>query len=542
MTLPAADEPTPIGDTPARRSATGALFVSIGIFATKMFGIVRQVVIAHFLGASVVADAFNAAFRIPNLLQNLFGEGALSAAFIPVYSNLLARGSKGDTDATEEAGRVAGAVLAILALLVSILVLLGVLFTPQILPLIAAGFKGRKRALAITYVRILFPGAGLFVMSAWCLGVLNSHRKFLLSYAAPVVWNLAIILALLVLGKGENLTTLGRTAAWASVVGAGAQFLVQVPFVLRLAPQLRISLDFARQSVRTVLRNFGPVGVSRGVVQLSAFIDQLISSFLPDGMVSLLFYATTISYVPVSMFGIAISAAELPEMSSVIGDASERARQIRERLNAGLRQIAYFVVPSAVAMLAVGDVMAAALFQNGRFTHQDTIYTWGILAGSSVGLLASTLGRLYSSTYYALHDTKTPLLFAGVRVLLTSALGYVFAIPLPRALGIDSHWGAAGLTVSFGLAGWVEFTLLRRGMNKRIGVTGLPVPYTARLWGSAALAGVAAFGIKLLLGHMNRVVTGIVVLGAFGLTYLGVTSVLRVPETQILVNRLRHKR
>jgi putative peptidoglycan lipid II flippase len=193
-------------------------------------------------------------------------------------------------------------------------------------------------------------------------------------------------------------------------------------------------------------------------------------------------------------------------------------------------------------MLAVGDVMAAALFQNGRFTHQDTIYTWGILAGSSVGLLASTLGRLYSSTYYALHDTKTPLLFAGVRVLLTSVLGYLFAIPLPRAFGIDPHWGAAGLTISFGLAGWVEFTLLRRGMNQRIGVTGLPVSYTARLWASAALAGVAAFSIKLLLGHMNRIVTGMVVLGAFGLAYLGVTSLLRVPETRILVNRLRHKR
>ena len=265
MTLPAADEPTPMGDAPARRSATGALFVSIGIFATKMFGIVRQVVIAHFLGASVVADAFNAAFRIPNLLQNLFGEGALSAAFIPVYSNLLARGAQGDRDATEEAGRVAGAVLAILALLVSILVLLGVLFTPQILPLIAAGFKGRKRALAITYVRILFPGAGLFVMSAWCLGVLNSHRKFLLSYAAPVVWNLAIIVALLVLGKGENLTTLGRTAAWASVVGAGAQFLVQVPFVLRLVPQLRVSLDFARAERAHGAAKFWPRGrESRG--------------------------------------------------------------------------------------------------------------------------------------------------------------------------------------------------------------------------------------------------------------------------------------
>ena len=525
-----------------RRSATGAVFVSLGIFATKMFGIVRQVVIAHYLGASVAADAFNAAFRIPNLLQNLFGEGALSASFIPVYANLLARGEDGEAGAQQEAGRVAGAVFAILALVVSVLVLLGVVFTPQILPIIAAGFKGERKTLVITYVRILFPGAGLFVMSAWCLGVLNSHRKFLLSYAAPVAWNLAIIVALLIFGRGQDLPTLGRTAAWASVVGAAAQFLVQVPFVLRLVPHLRVALDVRLDNVRTVLRNFAPVGVSRGVVQLSAFIDQLISSFLPIGMVSLLFYATTISYVPVSMFAIAISAAALPDMSSVIGEPAERARQIRERLNAGLRQIAFFVVPSAIAMLALGDVMAAALFQNGRFTHQDTIYMWGILAGSAVGMLPGTLARMYSSTYYALHNTRTPLIFASIRVLLTSALGYLFAIPIPKWLGIDPHWGAAGLTFSFCIAGWIEFRLLRRGMNSRVGSTGLPFAYAARLWGSAIVAAAAAFGLKLLLGQRNHVLVGVIVLGAFGLIYLAATTALRVPETRILINRIRRRR
>jgi putative peptidoglycan lipid II flippase len=535
--IPAADEPTPIDHKPAKRSATGALFVSLGIFATKMFGIVRQVFLARYLGSNMTADAFAAALRIPNLLQNLFGEGALSAAFIPVYTGLIAKGEE------EEAGRLAGAVLAILALVVSILVLLGVIFTPQILPLIAGGFKGEKRALTITFVRILFPGAGLFVMSAWCLGVLNSHRKFLLSYAAPVFWNLAIIVALLWYGPRQDLNTLARTAAWASVVGAGLQFLVQIPFVLPLVPYLRVAFDTKRNSVRTVLKNFGPVGVSRGVVQLSAFIDQLISSFLPDGMVSLVFYATTISYVPVSMFGIAISAAELPEMSSVVGDTEEKARQIRERLNRGLRQIAFFVIPSAMAMLAVGDVMAAALFQSKRFTHQDTLYTWGILAGSAVGLLASTLGRLYSSTYYALHDTKTPLNFALVRVALTSILGYLFALPLPKLLGIDPHWGAAGLTVSFGIAGWVEFSLLRRGMNQRIGVTGLPVSYTARLWGSAALAGGAAFGTKLLIGTTrHNIISGAVILATFGLVYFAATMLLGIPESRLLLSRFRRRR
>jgi putative peptidoglycan lipid II flippase len=542
VTRPKVDDKPKVAMKSPRRSATGAVFVSLGIFATKMFGIVRQVVIAHYLGASVAADAFNAAFRIPNLLQNLFGEGALSASFIPVYANLLARGEDGEAGAQQEAGRVAGAVFAILALVVSVLVLLGVVFTPQILPIIAAGFKGERKTLVITYVRILFPGAGLFVMSAWCLGVLNSHRKFLLSYAAPVAWNLAIIVALLIFGRGQDLPTLGRTAAWASVVGAAAQFLVQVPFVLRLVPHLRVALDVRLDNVRTVLRNFAPVGVSRGVVQLSAFIDQLISSFLPIGMVSLLFYATTISYVPVSMFAIAISAAALPDMSSVIGEPAERARQIRERLNAGLRQIAFFVVPSAVAMLALGDVMAAALFQNGRFTHQDTIYMWGILAGSAVGMLPGTLARMYSSTYYALHNTRTPLIFASIRVLLTSALGYLFAIPIPKWLGIDPHWGAAGLTFSFCIAGWIEFRLLRRGMNSRVGSTGLPFAYAARLWGSAIVAAAAAFGLKLLLGQRNHVLVGVIVLGAFGLIYLAATTALRVPETRILINRIRRRR
>jgi putative peptidoglycan lipid II flippase len=542
VTVPAADNSVPVATKAPKRSSTGAVFVSLGIFATKMFGIVRQVVIAHYLGASVAADAFNAAFRIPNLLQNLFGEGALSASFIPVYTNLLARGEAGDSDALDEAGRVAGAVFAILALVVSVLVLLGVLFTPQILPIIAAGFTGERKTLVITYVRILFPGAGLFVMSAWCLGVLNSHRKFLLSYAAPVAWNLTIIVALLIFGRRQDLSTLARTAAWASVIGAGAQFLVQVPFVLRLVPHLRIALDFRRKNVRTVLRNFGPVGVSRGVVQLSAFIDQLISSFLPIGMVSLLFYATTISYVPVSMFAIAISAAALPEMSSVIGDQAERARQIRERLNAGLRQIAFFVVPSAIAMFALGDIMAAALFQTGRFTHQDTVYMWGILAGASVGMLPGTLARMYSSTYYALHDTKTPLIFASIRVALTSGLGYLFAIPIPKWLGLDPHWGAAGLTFSFCIAGWVEYRLLRRGMNGRVGTTGLPASYAARLWGSGIVAAGAGFGLKLLVVGHNHILTGVIVLGAFGLVYLGATTLLRVPETRILVNRIRRRR
>lgn len=536
MTNPpsAADEPTP-SEPAARKGLAGAFFVSLGIFATKIFGVARNAVIAKYLGATGAADAFNAATRIPNLLQNLFGEGALSASFIPVYSRLRAEGRE------KEAGRVAGGVLVTLALVIAVLVGLGILFTPQLLPILAGGLKDETRAMAIDFVRILFPGIGILVLSAWCLGILNSHRRFFLSYAAPVAWSVVMIAAFLYFGPKQTVEQVARTGTWAFVVGAVAQLLVQVPMVLKLVgSHISLAPHWSDTNVRTVLRNFIPVGVSRGVVQISNYVDILISSFLPEGTLSLITYATTISYVPVSMFGIGISAAELPEMSSVMGSDDERARQLRERLNAGLRHIAFFVIPSALAMVAAGDVMADALFGHGKLASDENIrFIWGILAGSAVGLLASTSGRLYSSTYYALHDTRTPLRFAIVRVILTSILGYLFAVPLPRALGLDGHWGGAGLTVSFGVAGWAEYMLLRHALGKRIGKTGLPASLSARLWASAIVAGGAAFGLKRLLSLSSSVITAILVLGAFGLVYLGVTLLLKVPEATVLLRRLK---
>src|SRR5207247_7113439 len=166
-------------------------------------------------------------------------------------------------------------------------------------------------------------------------------------------------------------------------------------------------------------------------------------------------------------------------VSGAAGVDPAGAEAVRRRLGLGLRQIAFFVVPSAMAFAALGDVVAAALLQTGRFRHADAVYVWGILAGSAVGLVASTLGRLYSSAYYALRDTRTPLRYALVRVMLTTVLGYLFALPLPRLLGVPMIWGAAGLTASAGIAGWVEMLLLRRTLNDRIGPTGLPAAYVA---------------------------------------------------------------
>jgi len=528
----------------SERESTGkhAFMVGAGILISRIVGVLRQRVFAYYFGNSLAADAFTAAFKIPNFLQNVFGEGALSASFIPVYANLLARKDE------REASRVACAVLTLLALVTSVIVLLGVLATPYLISVVAIGFVGERRDLTVRLVQIFFPGAGLLVMSAWCLGVLNSHRKFFLSYTAPVVWNLAIIAALIFFGHhsgqldqvqlGPFQFRLAILTAWGSVIGSALQFVVQLPTVLWLLKRLRPVFDFADENVRTVLRNFFPVFMSRGVIQISAFVDSNLASLVPVfGAVSALNYAQSLYTLPVSLFGMSVSAAELPAMSSALGTSDEIADQLRRRLDGGLRRIAFFIVPSAMAMLALGDVMTAALYQTGQFKHADSRFVWGILAGSTIGLLASTLGRLYASTYYALHDTRTPLRYAIIRVTLTTVLGYLCAIPLPPAIGLDPKWGVAGLTASAGIAGWVEFALLRRTLNKRIGQTGLPLGFVAKLWLAAAVGAGVAWAIKLAIGGHHPVIIAAMVLVPYGLAYFAVTAVLKVPEFNTVLGR-----
>jgi len=275
------------------------------------------------------------------------------------------------------------------------------------------------------------------------------------------------------------------------------------------------------------------------VVQISAYVDALIASFLPTGALSALTYAQLVYTLPVSLFGMSISASELPEMSRALGSDAEIAQTLRRRLDHGLARIAFLVVPSAVAFLALGDVVCGLLFQTGRFTHADTLYVWGILAGSAVGLLAATMGRLYASTWYALRDTRTPLVFAVIRVALTAALGWLFALPLPPLLGLEPRWGTAGLTVSAGLAAWVEFALLRRSLVPRIGRTGVGGRLMATLWFGALAAAAAAWAIKLGLHaawpDLPPALVGPLVLLPFGGSYFLLTAALGVPQASDVV-------
>lgn len=553
--MPNSAPPADLPDLPKTKQPHGraaALAVATGILLSKLIGLVRERVFAYYFGNSFAADAFKAAFRIPNMLQNLFGEGVLSASFIPVYARLNAE------ERHEEATRTAAAIFALLVLVASVLVLLGIVFAAPLVDVIAYGFKGETRLLTIQLVRILFPGAALLVLSAWCLGILNSHRRFLLSYTAPVVWNAAMIATLV--WQGHSLVTHGITnpsiaeprlaiaLAIGSVIGSALQFFVQIPSVLRLLSPLQWKATFRSEHVRTIVHNFFPVFISRGVVQLSAFVDQILASPLPTGAVAALSYAQIINQLPVSLFGMAVSAAELPAMSSALGTPDQIAAKLRARLAAGLGQIAWFVVPSAVAFIALGDVIVAAIYRTGRFDARAVTYVWSALAGSGIGLLAGTSGRLYSSAFYALRNTRTPLNFAVIRVGLTLALGWFFSNPLPRLLGIDPRWGVAGLTLSAGLAAWLEYSLLRRALHQRIGTVDFPAGRVLRLWIAAIAAGVLCFFLHRHLpihshlwgrGSRAAILTAIAVLIPYGALYIAFTATMKVPIPGSLLRRFK---
>lgn len=550
----------------ARRHAT---LVAAGILASRVTGLARERAVAHFLGRSLALDAFRAALRIPNTLQNLLGEGVLSASFVPVYARLLAQGR------AEEAGRVAGAVAGLLCAVTGALVLVGVLAARPITAVVAAGFTGQAFELTVTLVRILFPGIGLLVLSAWALGVLNSHRRFFLSYVAPVLWNVAQIgalvgVALLVLpDSAADPVTLERLAvalALGATAGGALQLAIQLPAVLRLAHGLRLSLAVRNPGVRQTIAAFGPVVTGRGVVQLSALVDQFIASFLVAGAVGSLGYAQILAILPVSLFGMSVAAAALPAVAGIADDADPAV--LRRSTDDGLRTIAFYVVPSAVAYLVIGDLLVAALFQTGRFDRLDTLVVWLLLAGYAAGLVASASSRLYQSVLYGLGDPRSPARAAIVRVVLAAALGALLAFPLDRvAVTLDglvglgaataTGWfgplpadvrgvttggarlGALGLALAASAGAWVELGLLRTAVHRSVGRVRLGGGALPRTAAAAAVAGGAGLLLRPLVVGLPPLLAGPLAAAVFGVAYLAAGRALGLGEARALLRGRR---
>ncbi|HEX5726068.1 MAG TPA: murein biosynthesis integral membrane protein MurJ [Longimicrobiaceae bacterium] len=539
-------QPVPPPRQGASSGAVASAMVAAGIFLSRVAGLVRERVFAQYFGTSVYADVFKAGLRMPNVLQNLLGEGTLSASFIPVYAELVHQGRK------EEAGKVAGAIFSLLFAIAGALVLIGVAAAPLLVSVFLPGFEGERRALTIDVVRILLPMTGVLVLSAWSLGILNSHRYFFLSYFAPVLWNAAMIATLLLLGGGMHPRRLVVALAWGALAGGFLQLLVQLPGVLKLERQLKINWGMKLEGVRETMKNAGPAVMGRGVVQISGWLDNILASFLAIGAVATLQYAQTLYLLPISLFGMSVAAAELPELARQrMGEADV----LRRRASGGLERIAFYVVPSFVGFLALGDVVVGGLYQTGEFDRGDTLVVYAVLAAFSLGLLATTASRMLSSTFFALRDTRTPARYAMLRVAISMVLATVLMLQfesitvggttIPAGVFGDVRIGGqplgpVGLALGGVTGAWLEWALLKRALRRRIGPVGGRPAMLARMFGAALAAAALGWGVRLLVEGTGPFVQAVLVLGVYGVAYFGIGAALGLEQSGAIFRRFRN--
>ena len=496
-----------------------------------------------YLGNSREADIWRAALRTPNVIQNLLGEGTLSASFIPIYAEFLEEGRE------EEAGRFAGAALGILLVVGFGAALVGIALAPFFVSILFHEWDPEKQALTAHLVRIMFPMTATLVISAWALGILNSHRRFFVSYVAPVAWNAAIITVLIVFGSilgfeaADRDSDLVTMMAWGALVGGFLQLSVQLPWVLPVLKHFRLSLGRRVVGVREAIRNFMPVVAARGVVNISSLLDLFLAGLLAEAALSLLANAQTLYLLPISLFGMAIAASELPELS--------RNRQgvqsiLVPRVRKALERMAFLLIPSALAYLFLGDVITAALFERGEFGPIDTAAVHFVLAAYALGLPASASSRALSSAFYALRDTKTPALIAVGRVAVSLCLGAALMFPMDEYFSVGHlRMGAVGLALGSAAGAWVEFVLLRRRLGHHLGPHGPGISLVFRLMIAGLVATGMGYAAKSYLGFSGApgvlpdlmgldsvwlnplAATGTAM--AFGVGYLGFASLLGIP-------------
>ncbi|HEX2164157.1 MAG TPA: murein biosynthesis integral membrane protein MurJ [Thermoanaerobaculia bacterium] len=570
MTEPTAGEgaaaPPPASAEAAAAGSDGAAKVFAGILSSRLIGFVREAAFTHYLGVSAYGDVVQTAFRSPNLLQNLLGEGTISAAFIPVYSRMLADGRE------EDAGRLAGAVFGLLLAVAAGIALLGVLFAEPIVAAFAFGYLDDaeagagavdRYALTVQCVRIIFPMTGVLVLAAWALGVLNSHRRFFLAYFAPVLWNAAILAALIgaawsLLGdplSGSAIEGMGAATqrtltfaiCWGALAGGFLQFVVQLPVVLREMRGFRVSFSRRVAGVGEVLRATGPVLAGRGAYQISGYLDVLLASLLAAGAPSAMRYALILYTLPVSLFGMSVAASELPELSRV---GREQAERFAGRVARSTAQMLFLTVPTIVGYLLFGFLVVGAIFRHGAFEINDNWLVYLVLAAYSLGLLATTVTRLLQNSFYAGGDTRTPAKVAFLRVAVSAAVAVPAMLLLDRfsvteavglaglpAAGRTLFLGGVGLALGSSVGGWVELVVLRRALRARLGALTLPWARGGRMAALALAAAVPAALLWWLLPDWQVAIVAVLVVGTYAAVYLAAAHLLGFDEVDAWAGR-----
>jgi len=508
--------------------ATGA--IGLATLISRILGFVRDVVVARAFGAGLATDAFFVAFRIPNLLRRLLAEGALSPAFVPVFSEYLW------TRPGDEFLRMVRSVATAFFLILCLVSLLGILLAPWIVGLMAPGFSAvpHKTELATRLTRLMFPYLLFVGLAALATGILNVHRRFFAPALGPVALNLCMIASVLFLVPRLDVPIIGLAAG--VLAGGLGQFLLQLPDLRRAGVPLAPSAELFHPALARIAALLGPSVLGLAAVQLNVFVNTLLASLLRDGSISYLYYADRVMEFPLGVFGIAVATAALPPMAEQA--ARHDLRRLAETLNFALRLSCFVAVPASVGLLLLRVPIVRVLFERGEFRSADTEATAWALGFYALGLTSFATARIAAQTFYALGDVKTPVRVGILSVFLNVAL----------ALGLMWPLAHGGLALASSCASTFNVLVLLKLLRRRLGSVG-----GRALLGSLGKIGVGSGCLAIWCGLILWVWptspskladAGVLVAAIAGgaTLYAGVSALLRAEEGVALLSLARRGR
>lgn len=427
--------------------------VSLATLISRILGYARDVLMAKYFGTSMFADAFYVAFRIPNLLRRLLGEGALPAALIPSYSEMLSRGE------TERAKKLVGNIFTFLFAICSGLVILGMLFTPVLVKIIAPGFadKPEQFALTITLARIMLPILLLITLATISMGISNARKYFFIPALAPALFNISLVSFFIFFAKGEAQTDIRGVALFA-LIGFLLHFAAMLPILLRQKVTKAIYFVkgvFSNPDVKKIFMLLIPAAVGLSVMQLNIFVDTICATLMGGGIVSSLYFATRIYQLPLSLFGVSISMVSLPFMAN--SHAASKSDEVSQNLFSSLSSSLFLLLPSTAGLMIAGHEIITLLFERGLFQKNSTSLTSSALVYYAAGLIAFAGVRIFANYFYAKKDMYTPIKIAVISFFINIVLDIAALI---------LKLGPAGLAGATSIAAVVNFILLIRLVKK----------------------------------------------------------------------------
>ncbi len=548
-------------DKPKQQSiARSAGFVSIAVMFSRVLGLVRETIFARYFGAGFLYDAFIVGFRIPNLLRDLFAEGALSAAFVKVFTDYQIKNSE------QEAWRLASLVFNCLAVTLSVITILGILLSPLFVKLITYNYLGdpnhyypvEKAALATMLMQIMFPFILLVALAALALGVLNTKGRFGIPASASTAFNIASIIFGLILAfwlsggawerSPDSLAVPSDAAQWAiigmsigTLAGGAAQLLIQLPSLWNVGFRFSMRLDFRDEGVRRVMRLMGPAIIGTGAIQIKVLVDTIVASGI-DGGASWLSYAFRLMQFPIGVFGVAVGTAAIPTLSRLASE--ENMVKFRSTLADAIKLVFLLASPSACGLIVLGDPIVSLIYQRGEFDAYDSNMTAWALAAYSVGLAGYAAIKVLLPAFYSLDDAKTPMYISLASILVHVPASFCM-MQLLSTVGVSPErpngFGHVGVALATSVVAIFNFMALAFFMRRRINrVNGRDIfASLVKIVIASAVMSAAAFGsYYLLTGYFNdkpllvRLAEAFVPIGLAGITFIIAAKLLRISELE----------